>query len=200
MRKELHIISDGKRDFPRLLRISEEMNEYAAAIHIREKEATAFQLYSIVKDMQARGIPLCKIYMNDRLDVAKVTGVHGVQLKHHSLPVEEVKRHFSSCRIGKSIHSLEEAKKAEQQGADYLLFGHIFATASKKGKKPVGLSGLESVAAAVEIPVIAIGGITIETVNDVIEAGADGIAVMSGIWDADNPVEAVRAYHNKLKL
>ena len=199
MRKELHIISNGKRDFPRILRISEKMNEFATAIHIRENEATANQLYSIVKELQASGIPLHKIYMNDRLDVAKVTGIHGVQLKHHSLPVDEVKKHFSACRIGKSIHSLEEAKNAEQQGADYLLFGHIFETASKKGKKPVGLSRLKSVASAVEIPVIAIGGIAIETVDDVIEAGADGIAIMSSVWDANDPVNAVRAYYDKLK-
>jgi len=102
-------------------------------------------------------------------------------------------------RTGVSIHSAEEAKQREREGADYVMFGHIFATNSKVGIPSRGLDSLRDVAAQVSIPIIAIGGMRPERVSSVLEAGASGIAVMSGIWEAEDPLKAVKAYANELE-
>ncbi|EIM04990.1 transcriptional regulator TenI, partial [Planococcus antarcticus DSM 14505] len=139
-------------------------------------------------------VPLSKIVINDRADVAYVSNAKGVQLAYHSLPVEIVKRKFSNLTVGCSVHSIEEAQMAEQQGADYLIFGHVYSTQSKPGLRPKGIDQLRSVSESVSIPVIAIGGIMPANIKDVIKAGTQGVAIMSGILEAKDPFETVQQY------
>lgn len=192
MEKEIHVISNGIQKTDCFVKIASEIHPYVTAIHIREKTATAKEVYTIIKAMIDIGIPSGKIVVNDRADVARAVHAQGVQLTYQSLDVQLVKTSFPELRIGKSVHSIQEAVEAEEQGADYLLYGHIFSTSSKPGLAPRGLGSLQQVVKEVAIPVIAIGGITPKNTKDVLSTGAAGIAVMSLIWEAHSPLEAIK--------
>ena len=196
--KELHIISNGKMPIEKLCEIATDIHPYLTTIHLREKQKTARELFQAVQLFINANIPLSKIIINDRVDVALVTGTRGVQLAFHSLEAAVVKKHFSELRVGSSIHSYEEGQKAIVNGVDYVLYGHVFPSKSKQGKVSKGLEELSRIA-QLDIPVIAIGGITPENTVKVIQTGANGIAVMSGILEASDPLEAVKAYRNALK-
>lgn len=191
---EFHIITDGNHSIDTLAEKVLLAAPYVDFIHLREKQKSAAELYKVIQFLLTSGIPSSKIIVNDRIDVAQVTQVAGVQLAYHSLEVASVKKSFPSLRIGKSIHSVTEAKEAEASGANYLLFGHIYKSHSKPTKQPTGLKELHHIVKAVTIPVIAIGGIQPHHVNDVLETGAKGIAVMSGIFGALHPDISGKTY------
>lgn len=195
---KLHIITTGRQKPLHLADILAVIHPEIDFIHIREKTKTAKELYELVELLTDRGVPLSKIKMNDRVDVASVLYVNGVHLANHSLPLEKVKQHFAELTIGCSIHSVEEAQTAEQQGADYIIFGHVFPTQSKPGLAPKGIEQLRAVVETVSIPVVAIGGITPTTSREAVEAGAQGVAVMSGILEADDPLKAAQQYRSCL--
>jgi thiamine-phosphate pyrophosphorylase len=130
-----------------------------------------------------------RIIVNDRLDVAIVTGAGGVHLGEGSLPVREAKQLLYALSpnrlpiddflVGVSCHSLEAAKAAARDGADYIFFGPVFATPSKAAfGQPQGLARLAEVSASASIPVLAIGGITMENIPSCLAAGASGIAAI----------------------
>jgi thiazole tautomerase (transcriptional regulator TenI) len=188
MERQLHIISTGKQSLDQFVAICARVHPYVDAIHVREKMKTAREISEFLTALIKQGVPPRKIIVNDRIDVAVVFGVKGVQLAHHSLSVRKVKHHFPSLSIGCSVHSIEEAMEAEESGADYCIYGHVFATGSKVGVPPRGIESLRSVANHVNIPVIAIGGIHSNNAEQVLKAGAQGIAVMSAVFFADDPV------------
>jgi thiazole tautomerase (transcriptional regulator TenI) len=196
---ELHIISNGKMSIEQLADILADIHPYVTAVHLREKQKSARELYQAIKLITKKNIPLSKIVINDRVDVALVTGVAGVQLAYHSLEAVIVKKSFPQLTVGCSVHSLGESKQAEQDGADYVLYGHVFPSNSKPGLNPRGLDELKKLTSFVDIPVIAIGGITPENTVQVIRTGARGIAVMSGVFEAPDPLSAVMAYKNALE-
>jgi thiamine-phosphate pyrophosphorylase len=141
-----------------------------------------------------------RIVVNDRLDVALAAQAGGVHLGEKSLPPEEAQRLVGSLGrekdflIGVSCHSLEAAKAAERSGAQYLFFGPLFATPSKAAYgAPQGLQRLGEVCRAVAVPVLAIGGITLENAADCLSAGASGIATIRLFQDAPDMAEVVRA-------
>ncbi|MCF6139240.1 thiazole tautomerase TenI [Pseudalkalibacillus berkeleyi] len=199
MKPTIHVISTGKQTKEEFSEITRIIHEYVDFIHIREKSRTALEVAEIVETLIGKGVPLRKIIINDRVDVAEVTDVYGVQLAYHSLSVHHVKKNFPNLRIGKSVHSVDEAIIAEKQGADYLLFGHLFHTASKPDLFPRGVSQLKQLTEQVNIPVIGIGGITPHHSPHVFRAGASGIAVMSGILQADDPLADVKEYRNRIE-
>jgi thiazole tautomerase (transcriptional regulator TenI) len=196
--KELHIISNGNMPIEQLREILMDIHPYVSAIHLREKQKTARDLFQAVDLLINANIPISKIIINDRVDVALVTKARGVQLAFHSLETALVKKNFPELRVGSSIHSYQEGKKAQANAADYVLFGHVFPSPSKPGKRPKGLEELARLT-QLDIPVIAIGGITPENTRQVLRAGANGIAVMSGVLEASDPLSAVKAYINVLK-
>lgn len=141
-----------------------------------------------------------RILVNERLDVALVTQAGGVHLGEKGLPPEEVLQLVKALQrekdflVGVSCHSLEAAKAAERDGADYLFFGPVFATPSKAAYgAPQGLKRLAEVCRAVVIPVLAIGGITLENAADCLSAGASGIAAIRLFQDAPDLAAVVRA-------
>jgi thiamine-phosphate pyrophosphorylase len=141
-------------------------------IQVREKDLSAKELLDLVcriRDIAAG--TTTRVLVNDRLDVALAAGVDGVHLPANGLPAERV-RSFVKL-LGVSTHTITEAVAAEKARADFIVFGPIFDT---PGKTAVGLARLRQVAAAVHIPVLAIGGITSETIDQVLAAGAAGIA------------------------
>jgi thiazole tautomerase (transcriptional regulator TenI) len=190
----LHVITDGKRTDDELVSILCSIHSYVDHIHVREKNRPAKELYLLVERLIHGGIPLKKLIINDRVDVAHALGVGGVQLAYHSLGVSEVRRFFPGLQVGKSVHSYQEAVKAEQDGASFLFYGHVYSTKSKGGLKPRGMEELSTIASTISIPVIAIGGITPDNTAELKDIGIKGIAVMSGIMSAKDPVEAAISY------
>lgn len=157
-------------------------------VQIREKDLSARALFDLVSE----ALEICKqeggtarISVNDRLDAALAAGAHGVHLRHESMPVQDAVRWRDNGNMprgflfGVSCHSLEGAREAEKNGADYVYFGPVFETPSKiPFGKPHGTEKLAEVCRGVQIPVIAIGGITDKNAMDCIAAGAAGIAAI----------------------
>ncbi len=152
-------------------------------IQIREKDLAADAFSELVCEV-LRCVPAaCRILVNDRLDLAFATGAGGVHLGEKSISVEDACR-FAREReiakgflIGASVHSLEAGLAAQKDGADYVIFGPVFATPSKAVfGEPQGLSRLQKVCSALTIPVLAIGGITVETAKECYANGAAGVA------------------------
>ncbi|MCG0278582.1 MAG: thiamine phosphate synthase [Thermanaeromonas sp.] len=166
---------------------------------LREKELPANELYRLACKLKKVLPPTTKFLINDRVDIALAVQADGVHLGQTSLPVDVARRLLGPGKlVGVSVHDLAEAQRAASAGADYLLFGHVFPTESKKGLPPRGLIALGEVARKVGIPVIALGGITPERVRLCLEAGASGVAVMSGIMAAESPREAVLKFRQAL--
>jgi thiamine-phosphate pyrophosphorylase len=134
------------------------------------------------------------VLVNDRLDVALAAGAQGVHLGTHSMPVQVVRRIAPRPFVlGVSCHSLSEAMAAESGGADYLVLGPVFETPSKlRYGPPLGLETLRRTSAQITIPVLALGGITVERVRPCLEAGASGIAGIRIFQDCDSVQERVR--------
>lgn len=138
-----------------------------------------------------------RLYINDRLDIALMVEADGVHLPENGLPANEVKARYPHLLVGVSTHSLESAKKAETDGADFVTFGPVFETPSKKEYgPPQGLEKLQSVAAALNIPVIALGGIDLQKVPSVLKHGAFGIALIRGIWNSPDIQQESSKYIN----
>ena len=160
-------------------------------IQLREKDLCGRELAGMTARAMACAGSGTVILVNDRADVACALGASGVHLGGRSLPPEEARRLASHCSAGKdfivgvSAHSLEEAVQSEQAGADYVIFGPVFATPSKAGfGEPQGVPHLREVCERLTIPVLAIGGITLENATDCFAAGAAGIAAIRLFQDA----------------
>ena len=169
------------------------------AVQVREKDLVTAELATLCRQVRALQPPPFLI-VNDRVDVALIVAADGVQRTHASLSVEELRVVADKrLRVGASVHSLAEAKAAAGQGAEWVFFGPVYDTPSKRAYgPPQGLASLERVTAAVDVPVIAIGGITPERVADVRRAGAHGVAVISAIQAADDPGAMTRRFLDAL--
>ena len=167
------------------------------AVQVMEKDLGAAELAFLCR--RIRGLTLdtrALLIVNDRVDVALAVGADAVQRTSTSLPVQDIRAVADKrLRIGASVHSFPDALQAELEGADWLVFGPVYDTPSKRiYGPPQGLDRLARVAAAVRIPVVAIGGITPERVGAVRQAGARGVAVVSSILAADSPADATRRF------
>jgi thiamine-phosphate pyrophosphorylase len=136
----------------------------------------------------------CKLIVNDRVDLALASAADGVHLGQEDLPLQVGKKLLGDKLIGISTHSLDQAKEAQANGADYIGFGPIFGTATKNtGYTARGLEMLARLKAAVALPIVAIGGITETNIKDVWRAGADSAAIISDILKAENIAAKVSA-------
>lgn len=170
------------------------------AIQIREKDLPPRDLIRLVLDIQRRATPYgVSLFVNDRVDVARITAT-GVHLPESGLPPDLARRCLpDGTWVGCSTHSLDSACLAEDAGADFITFGPVFFTSSKASYgPPQGLEHLQSVAEAVKIPVLAIGGITPDRVPACLKAGAGGVAVISAILAADDVAAAAAAFEAAL--
>jgi thiazole tautomerase (transcriptional regulator TenI) len=129
----------------------------------------------------------CWLIVNDRVDIARSTGARGIQLASHSLQIDEARVVAPDLLMGVSVHSMEEALAAEQSGAAWCVAGTIFETPSHQGRAPARIEFVRRLAAAVRIPVVAIGGIAPQNVAELLEAGAYGVATIRGVgWEHDS--------------
>jgi thiamine-phosphate pyrophosphorylase len=151
-------------------------------IQIRESSLDDASLLSLTrKAIEETREARCQIVVNDRMDVAVAAGAAGVHLRGSSFSARRIRDHArAGFLIGRSVHDAEEAVAAAQSGCDYVIFGTVFPSRNKPVSHPIaGLDGLHKVATAVQIPVIAIGGISLENAGAAIAAGAAGVAAIS---------------------
>jgi len=166
-----------------------------SCVQLREKNLTKHEFLDnaqILKELLAPlGIPLI---INDYPDIALAVNAEGVHLGQNDMPVREARDLLGKNKlIGISAECLEDAIRAEQQGADYIGVSPVFATTSKADTgMPLGLAGIRRIRRHVRLPLVAIGGITSMNTGRVIAAGADGIAVISAIVSAASPEESAR--------
>jgi thiazole tautomerase (transcriptional regulator TenI) len=169
--------------------------EGKGAIHIRSQLLDSPTLYSITLALlelheQTKGW----VIVNDRVDIALSCGVQGVQLTHKSILVADVERIAPALLIGASVHSADEARDAEEAGADWCVAGNVFETPSHPGLPRRESNFIPDVVAAVRVPVIAIGGIRPEHVRSLVHRGAHGVAAIRGIWNDENSELAASRY------
>ncbi|MFN8515147.1 MAG: thiamine phosphate synthase [Chloroflexia bacterium] len=166
------------------------------AVQLREKDLPPAELLPLARELrQSLGdTPLIINTGGERgaFDIITAVGAAGAHLPEDAGSVASTRAALGlAALIGRSVHSLAEAQAAEADGADYLILGTIFATASKPGRPPAGLALVAEVARAVRLPVIAIGGLDTGNVAATLRAGAWGVAVMSTILTAPDPSLAV---------
>lgn len=168
----------------------------ADAIQLRDKEAGGGELLRVSREVvrlaRSSG-SACLILVNDRVDVALACGADGVHLGQEDLPADSARRILGVGKVlGVSAGTVEEALAARDGGADYLGVGPVFATPTKPDAgEPIGIEGLRKIREAVDLPIVAIGGINAENAALVLRAGADGIAVISAVSAAEDMNEAV---------
>ncbi|RJS45233.1 thiamine phosphate synthase [Nocardioides cavernaquae] len=170
---------------------------------VRDKDLERAGLIELTAHVMAL-VPAARVIVNDRIDVALMIGADGVHLGASDMAVADARRladRASGRRflmgpflIGATCRTAADVAAAAAAGADYAGVGPVFATTSKAGlPSPLGLDGLAAAGMHSPIPALGIGGITTDNVEDVMAAGADGVAVIGGIWNAPDPVAAARA-------
>lgn len=157
-------------------------------IILREKDMTNDEYVCLARKV----IEICnstetKLICNTFIEAAEAVKAHGI---HLPLSLAE-KSTYTTKPLGISVHSLEDAIKATNLGADYIIYGHIFATDCKKGLEPRGVESLQNICSTVNIPVYAIGGITPENAALAKSAGAAGVCLMSSLMQSDNPQKII---------
>lgn len=162
-------------------------------VQLRMKPAPAKDAYELALAIRALTKGKALLIVNDRLDIALAAEADGVHLGQDDLPIDAAKRlALDGFIIGASASSPKEARKAQESSADYLGVGPVFATKNKPTKPPIGLDGLNGVCRPVSIPVLAIGGITPRNAQEALQAQASGVAVISAVYDALEPLRAMQ--------
>ncbi len=195
---EIHVITDGVQTVKEIIKKILMIHEEVDFLHIREKTKSASEVMEIVSALLENGVSREKIIVNDRLDVVQLQQLTNIHLPGNGFSIRTVKEFMPSLKIGRSVHSLEEAIDSEKAGADYLMFGHLFATKSKANLPPRGVEQLADICRSVSIPVIAIGGIVPETVSKLSNIKLSGIAIMSFVMTSDNPNLALQQIKESL--
>lgn len=170
-------------------------------LQLRAKDMEALPYMRLAEKLlpaaRAAGVPFI---VNDRPDVALAVGADGVHLGQLDLPVEWARRIVPGKLIGRSSHESRHAERAVAERADYFAVGPVWATPTKPGREPAGLSYVREVARRnLELPWFAIGGITLDNVEQVLAAGASRVAMVRAILDAADPAAAARGFSDALK-
>ena len=155
-------------------------------IQLRAKEYPSAEIAKIATALHVKtlrsGVPLI---INDHPEIARLVPAEGVHVGQDDLPIAEVREIGGpNCMVGKSTHSVDQAIRAFYEGADYIGFGPIFATPTKPNYPPIGLDEIRKVHEAVHIPIFCIGGIKLDNLPEVIEAGARRVVIVSGLLQA----------------
>lgn len=168
----------------------------ADTIQFRQKSGSTRDLIRIASEMRA----VCEeggvtFVVNDRVDVALASSAHGVHLGQSDFPIALARKVLGpDCLIGGSASTIEEARRCEAEGADYIGFGPVFPTGSKLDAGAAsGIKALREVSRLAKLPVVAIGGIGTGNVTAVMAAGVHGVAVISAVCCQPRPTEASRS-------
>ena len=190
----LYLVTDhrNKTEEEFLNIIEEAIKGGTSIVQLREKTASTKDFYQLalkVKEITTRyDVPLL---INDRMDIALAVDSEGVHLGQDDMPADIARKIIGDDKIlGVSASTVEEAIKAQIDGADYIGSGAVFPTATKDDADSVSKEELKSIVDSIDIPVVAIGGITIENASELKDTGIAGFSVVSAIMSADDPKEA----------
>ena len=166
------------------------------AVQLREKDLPEGEFLVLARSMrELTRRSGARLFVNGRLDAALAIGADGIQRGHDAPPLAALRSRASGLLLGASVHSVEEARAAARDGADFIVFGPVYDTPSKRPwGPPQGAEALRRVVQAVSIPLFAIGGITPERVAEVKAAGAHGVGVISAILAAERPGDATKRF------
>jgi len=172
------------------------------AIQLREKDLGGRELFFLAES--ARKLTQryhARLLINDRIDIALAVDADGVHLSTASIPIESARVLLGRQRlVGASTHSLEEAAEAVRNGADFILFGPVYFTASKAPHgSPQGLATLKKIVEKISLPIYAIGGIKPENITDTRRTGVRGVALISAVMSAADPKDATKKILKLLK-
>ncbi len=169
-------------------------------VQLREKDMPASDLYDLGVELARVTADRALLFVNDRVDVALACGAHGVQIGERGLPMRRA-RELAGSRllIGRSVHSVAGAKEAEEAGADLLILGTIYPTASHPEGPYGGEDLVREASDRVSIPIIAIGGVTACNAGAVMRAGASGVAVIGAVMDSADPRAAAARLNSAVK-
>lgn len=171
-------------------------------LQLREKTVSAGEILALARTL----LPLCRarrvpLLINDRVDIALAAGADGVHLGQDDLPLPEARALLGPSRIlGATAHTVEEALRAQAEGADYLGVGAMFPTGTKTDTVPTSADTLKAICAAVSIPVLAIGGVNAQNLPTLAGTGIAGAAVVSAIFSQSDPAAAARALRTAADL
>ena len=168
----------------------------ANAVQLREKDLADAEMLALARRLREVTQGRALLIVNGPLNVALAVGADGVHLPEDAALVRRPRQGFL---MGRSVHSLEAARRAEAEGLDYLVAGPVYGTRSHPGAGPAGPGLIEEITWAVEVPVLAIGGVTAERVGEVLEAGAAGVAAISAVLGAPEPRAAARYLRDALE-
>jgi len=162
-------------------------------VQLREKDLPGGRLLELAQQIKEAINDSALLIINERVDVAAAVSADGVQLGEEALPIFEARNILGpDTLIGRSVHSLAGALRTKEQDADFLLVGTMFASRSHPGEKPVGPELVRQIKTQCSVPLIGIGGIEAGNTRHVINAGANGVAVISSILASRDPKEAAR--------
>ncbi|HCC69232.1 MAG TPA: thiamine phosphate synthase [Nitrospiraceae bacterium] len=186
-----------------LATVEEALKGGLKALQLREKDLGTRELLELAYKMrELTGRYNAKLFINDRLDIALCVNADGVHLGQNSIPPDAVRKAVKrKLLIGVSTHSLKEAKDAEKAGADFITFGPVYKTPSKlKYGLPVGIEALREVCKKIRLPVFAIGGVNINRVSELRQAGAYGVALISALLCAGDIREMTRKFMSSWEM
>lgn len=189
----LYLVTDNSDDVEKFLNTIEEgIKGGVTVVQIREKTADTLEFYNLalkVKEITTKyDVPLI---INDRVDVALAIDADGVHVGQSDMPCSVTRRLIGEDKIlGVSAATIEEAKKAEKDGADYIGTGAVFPTATKDDAPKITKKDLKEIVDSINIPVVAIGGITLENASQLNDTGIAGLSVVSAIMSSENPKES----------
>jgi len=180
--------------------VSRALGAGVGRVQVRDKGASAADLFATVLEISriARNLDV-RVLVNDRIDVALAARAHGVHLAAKSLDAAVARGLLEPWQIlGVSVHSVEDALRAARDGADYVTFGHVYPTWAHETQAARGTGMLFEVVAAVDVPVLAIGGISEALVSEVTATACAGVAVISAILGAEDPAVAAHELRGAL--
>lgn len=186
----LYLVTDKSDDVEKFLNtIEEAIKGGVTVVQIREKTAETLDFYNLalkVKEITTKyEVPLI---INDRVDVALAIDADGVHVGQSDMPCDVTRKLIGADKIlGVSAATIEEAKKAQNDGADYIGTGAVFPTSTKDDAPKITKQDLKEIVESIEIPVVAIGGITKDNAPELIDTGIAGLSVVSAIMSSDNP-------------
>lgn len=173
----------------------------ARLVQVRDKHATDRELLATVEDILRAAPPDARVVVNDRPDIARIAGAYGAHLGQEDLNPNEARCVLTQGQIlGYSTHDLAQAVAAESTAVDYVAVGPVFPTRTKENTQPVvGLRGLSEICSRVRKPVVAIGGIRLESARDVLDCGAASIAVISDLLARGDVAQRTKEWLSQLE-
>ncbi len=170
-------------------------------IQLRAKNCSVEEITGVARELHALTVPRnVPLIINDHSGIARSVGAEGVHVGQDDVSIAETRRTAGEqCFVGKSTHSLEQALLAENEGADYIGFGPLFATPTKPDYNPIGLEKIAAVHRLVRRPIFCIGGVKLDNLPAVIAAGARRIAIVSGLLQAPDIAKYARAARKLLE-